>query len=46
MIKIELVEDRSQKQAVKSIIEAGEHFNLRCPMDGEYKIGGDWSETH
>ena len=34
------------EMAVKSIIEAGEHFNLRCPMDGEYKIGGDWSETH
>ena len=34
------------EMAVKSIIEAGEHFNLRCPMDGEYKIGGNWSETH
>lgn len=32
--------------AVKSIIEAGEHFNLRCPMDGEYKVGGNWSDTH
>ena len=32
--------------AVKSIIEAGKHFNLRCPMDGEYKIGDNWSETH
>jgi hypothetical protein len=40
------VADRSQRissrftggeLAVKSIIEAGEHFNLRCPMDGEYK---------
>ena len=34
------------EMAVKSIIEAGEHFNLRCPMDGEYKIGDNWSETH
>jgi DNA polymerase I-like protein with 3'-5' exonuclease and polymerase domains len=32
--------------AVESIIKAGEHFNLRCPMDGEYKIGDNWSETH
>jgi len=32
--------------AVKSIQEAGEHFKLRCPMDGEYKIGDNWSETH
>ena len=34
------------EMAVKSIIEAGKHFNLRCPMDGEYKIGDNWSETH
>jgi len=32
--------------AVTSIIESGEHFNLRCPLDGEYKIGDNWSETH
>ncbi len=33
------------EMAVKCIIDAGEHFNLRCPMDGEYKVGGNWSET-
>ena len=32
--------------AVDSIIKAGEYFNLRCPLDGEYKMGGNWSETH
>jgi DNA polymerase-1 len=32
--------------AVDSIIKAGEYFNLRCPLDGEYKVGGNWSETH
>ena len=32
--------------AVDSLREAGEHFKMRCPLDGEYKIGGDWSETH
>jgi DNA polymerase I-like protein with 3'-5' exonuclease and polymerase domains len=32
--------------AVDSIIKAGTHFNLRCPLDGEYKIGDNWSETH
>ena len=31
---------------VQSIVEAGEHFNLRCPMAGEYKIGRNWRETH
>ena len=23
-----------------------EDFNLRCPIDGEYKVGRNWSETH
>lgn len=30
----------------QSIIEAGEAFQLRCPLDGEYKIGRNWRETH
>ena len=31
---------------VESIIEAGELLDLNCPLDGEYKIGINWSETH
>jgi len=42
----ENIADNVGKLAVDSIIKAGEHFNLRCPMDGEYKIGDNWSETH
>ncbi len=34
------------KLAVKSIQEAGKAFNLNCPLDGEYKIGETWNETH
>ncbi len=34
------------KLAVKSIQQAGEELNLHCPLDGEYKIGGSWNETH
>ena len=30
----------------QSIIEAGEHYKLRCPLDGEYKIGRSWRHTH
>lgn len=30
----------------QSIIDAGIHFKLRCPLDGEYKIGDSWAETH
>ena len=32
--------------AVQSIKDAGFYFNMDCPLDGEYKIGEDWSETH
>jgi DNA polymerase I-like protein with 3'-5' exonuclease and polymerase domains len=34
------------KAARMSIIEAGEFYQLRCPLDGEYKIGKNWRETH
>jgi DNA polymerase-1 len=32
--------------AKQSIVEAGEHYKLRCPLDGEYKIGANWRQTH
>jgi len=32
--------------AVDSIIQAGKDFNLNCPLDGDYKIGETWNETH
>ncbi len=32
--------------AVQSIKEAGEFFDLRCPLDGQYKIGSSWAATH
>jgi DNA polymerase I len=47
--QIEVKESQAEftgELAVASIVKAGEHFNLRCPMDGEYKIGNNWSETH
>jgi|TARA_R100000479_G_scaffold141944_1_gene77677 DNA polymerase I-like protein with 3'-5' exonuclease and polymerase domains len=31
---------------VRAIKEAGELFKLNCPLDGEYQIGLNWSETH
>lgn len=34
------------KESVVSIREAGEAFGLRCPLDGEAKVGSNWSETH
>jgi DNA polymerase I-like protein with 3'-5' exonuclease and polymerase domains len=32
--------------AVQSIIDAGKLLKVRCPLNGEYKIGNNWSETH
>jgi DNA polymerase I-like protein with 3'-5' exonuclease and polymerase domains len=34
------------KAAVDAIRQAGVVYNLRCPLDGEYKIGKNWKETH
>ena len=47
--QIEVPEDVAHfvgDRAVESLIKAGEHFKMRCPLDGEYKIGDNWSETH
>ena len=38
--------DRVGQAAVEAIKKAGEHFKLRVPLTGEYKIGDNWSETH
>ena len=32
--------------AVSSIRAAGESLKLKCPLDGEYKVGKNWAETH
>ena len=31
---------------VQCIREVADDFHLRCPLDGEYSIGDNWSETH
>lgn len=33
-------------QAVYAIREAGKTLGLNCPLDGEYKIGKTWADTH
>ena len=33
-------------QVVEAMKETTEYYNLRCPMDGEYSIGGSWNDTH
>ncbi|MCB0627936.1 MAG: hypothetical protein KDC43_29425 [Saprospiraceae bacterium] len=32
--------------AVNSIVMAGTYYNLRCPLDAEYKVGANWACTH
>ena len=31
---------------VEAIKKAGVILELKCPLDGEYQIGDNWSETH
>jgi DNA polymerase I-like protein with 3'-5' exonuclease and polymerase domains len=31
---------------VESIYKAGAHYKFRCPLDGEYRVGKNWAETH
>ena len=45
----EVEESRAEefgRLAVQSIIDAGKQLNVRCPLNGEYKVGNNWSETH
>ena len=38
--------DQVGKLGVTAIIEAGKTLNLNCPLDGDYHVGNNWSETH
>jgi DNA polymerase I len=39
-------EDVFGRLAVSCIQAAGLHFKLRCPLDGDYKVGESWANTH
>ena len=38
--------DEIGKIAVQSVKDTQDVFNLRCPLDAEYKVGKNWAETH
>jgi len=38
--------ERFGELAIESIKEAGQYYELRCPLDAEAKIGNNWAETH
>ena len=45
----EVVESQAEdfgNLAVDSIINAGKELGIRCPLNGEYKYGNNWQETH
>ena len=42
----ELDADLVGELAVESIRKAGVELGLRCPLDGEYKKGKTWAQTH
>lgn len=45
----EVIENQAEllgNLAVKSIVKAGEYYELKCKLSGEYKIGNSWAETH
>lgn len=47
--QIEAREDQADKVGylmVESIKAAGIALDLKCPLDGEYKVGNNWAETH
>ena len=47
--QVEVPEEYAQQVGAvfrNAIREAGRTLELRCPLDGEYKIGTNWSETH
>ena len=47
--QIECAEADAQRVAIcfrNAIREAGRHFELRCPLEGDYSIGDSWRDTH
>jgi DNA polymerase-1 len=47
--QVEVQESQSHefgRLAVASIQAAGIQLGLRCPLDGEYKVGNNWADTH
>ena len=48
-VQSEVVTEQAEKfgwLAVECLKAAGLSFSLRCPLDGEYKVGKTWAETH
>ena len=47
--QVEVAEDKADEVGllgIKAIVKAGELLKLNCPLDGDYKSGDSWAETH
>ncbi|WP_051247715.1 DNA polymerase [Inquilinus limosus] len=44
--RTEEIADRVGKAAVQALSEAGDHFRFRVRIDGEFKVGRSWLDTH
>ena len=47
--QIEVIEHQAEqvgKLGVQALVDTANVLNMVCPLDGEYKIGDNWSETH
>ena len=47
--QIEVIEHQAEqvgKLGGEALVETATVLNMVCPLDGEYKIGDNWSETH
>ena len=47
--QIEVIEHQAEqvgKLGVQALVDTANVLNMNCPLDGEYKIGDNWSETH
>ena len=42
----EEIADEVGRISVQAIRDAGDSLGFRCPLDGEYKVGRNWAETH
>ena len=42
----ETIADTVGNLGIDAIIEAGVQLGLNCPLDGDYNVGSNWSETH
>ena len=48
-VQLEVRSDKAEfvgKLAVFCMKRAGESFKFKCPLDGEFKIGNNWADTH